>query len=154
MMVEIHGRDEWEPGASRRVEPTEENLKIIFAEKDRAVKEAEALPSILQVDSLGLPVEFAEEIKTLLELYALYVRGFKYCAHVCFLTRKASQTQRPEDRQAALEAMASVTSSRAEIIERFRGTHYPHYVYWLFDEGRLGQLIADVQTILDGIKRG
>lgn len=153
MMVEIHGRDEWEPGASRRVEPTEENLKIIFAEKDQAEKEAKALASILQVDSLGLPDEFAEEIKTLLELYVLYVRGFKYSAHACFLTRKASQTQRQEDKEAAMEAMGSLKSYRAEILERLKGTHYPHYVYWLFDESRLDQLTADVKTILDGIKQ-
>ncbi|MEW5718593.1 MAG: hypothetical protein AB1817_08205, partial [Chloroflexota bacterium] len=128
MMVEIHSRDDWEPEASKRVAPTDENLKIIFAEKDQAVVEAQTLPAILQADTLGLSQEFADELKDMLDLYVLYVRGFRECARACFLTRKTTMTCDTADVRAARAALPSLYALRDEIIARLRGTHYPHYV--------------------------
>ena len=148
MMVEIHGRDEWEPGASRRLEPTEENLRAIFAEKEAAEKEVAALRGILRPDALGLPPEFVREIDTILELYALYVRGFTRCAEVCFRTRKASQSGEARDVAAAQDSVGNLRAYRDEVANRLRGTRYPHYVYWLLDVERLDALAADARAIL------
>jgi hypothetical protein len=151
MMVDIHGRDEWESGASRLVEPTGENIRLILAEKAEAEKEVMGLPALLDVDALGLPEPFAEEIKTVLELYALYVKGFRVCAGACFLSRKASMTGEAGDRSAARGSVRELRSYRDEVVRRFQGTHYPHYVYWLFDERRLDQLADDVEVLLGRI---
>jgi hypothetical protein len=148
MMVEIHGRDEWEPGASRQLEPTEDNLRAIFAEKDAAGREVAALGSILRPESLGLPPEFAREIDIILDLYALYVRGFSCCAHVCFQTRKAQGSREASDIQAARASLDRLRAYREDVADRLRGTRYPHYVYWLFDVERLDSLAADAGNIL------
>lgn len=151
MMVEIHGRDDWEPGASRRVELTQENLKVIFAEKEQAVQEVQALPGILRADTLGLPSAFVQELEEMLDLYGYYVKGFKACAAVIFLARLAQSTCKRADVQAAARALEQLHSVRQEIVERLRGTRYPHYVYWMLDEQRLDLLGQDVESMLRAI---
>lgn len=148
MMVDIHGRDEWEPGASRLLDPTDDNLAAIFAEKEEAMAEVKALADVLKVRALGLPEDMVRELETMLELYQRYVRGYQLCAHTVFLTRKAERSGVPEDKKAALETLSPLESFEAETTRRLEGTHYPHYVYWLFDMGRLKSLRADVERRL------
>lgn len=145
MMVDIHGRDEWEPGASKLVEPTDANLAIIFAEKEKAIAEVQALPAILKPRSLGLSDDMAEDMETMLDFYERYVRGYALCARTVFLTRKAETSAKATDKAAALDSLGPMRAFIDETDKRFAGTHYPHYVYWLFDTGRLVSLCADVE---------
>jgi hypothetical protein len=145
MMVDIHGRDDWEPGASRLVQATEENLPIIFAEKDAALAEVKRLPQILRAGELGLPEAVAAEMNDMLDLYERWVRGFLLGARGVFLTRKAKTTRSRSDIDAARASIAPLRAFRDEIIARLRGTHYPHYVHWLLDEKRLALFIADIE---------
>lgn len=151
MMTRIHGRDDWEPGASKRIEPTDDNLKVVFAEKDLALQEVQKLPELLQVETLGLPAAVVAETQEMLDLYQHYVRGFNYVAKVCFLAKKALTTGRSEDRQAAEEFLRILDDYRRETERRLTGTTYPHYVYWLFDVERLEMLITDIRQQLTAI---
>jgi hypothetical protein len=145
MMVDIHGRDDWEPGASRLVAPTDENLSVIFAEKEEALAEVRRLPEILRAAELGLPPEVAAEMNDMLDLYEHWVRGFLLCARGVFLTRKATTTRDRSDIAAARATVAPLAIFREAVIARLADTHYPHYVYWLLDERRLAQFIADIE---------
>lgn len=153
MMVKIHSRDEWDEGASKLVEPTDENIKVVFAEKTEAVEEVRKLPSLLQVEKLGIPQDFKEEIMDLLDLYELYVRGFNLTTRSCFLTKKAMLTKDVEDVKKAEESIIPLVSYRTEVLNCLEGTHYPHYVYWLLDTNRLQFLINDIQSQLK-VKEG
>lgn len=148
MMVHIHGRDDWEPGASKLVEATEENLPIIFAEKKLAVHEVRALPALLSVETLGIPESLQDELNDILDLYEYYVRGYQLCAHAVFYAKTYELFGRGSDAAAAIQSIAPLQSYRAEIIERLKGTHYPHYVYWLLDEKRIALLIQDLEKRL------
>ena len=88
MMVNIHGRDDWEPGASRLVEPTEENVALVLAEKREAVDEARRLGEILELEKLGLGEDFRRDCGIILRLFVLYVRGFELCAEAVFSAAK------------------------------------------------------------------
>jgi hypothetical protein len=145
MLVDIHGRDEWEPGASRLVEPTPGNIAVILAEKRAAVEEVRRLPEILSPGTLGLPPRMAEDLRVMLELYALWVRGFELCAATVFLARAA---ERGGDAQAALATLPPLHAFCAEVAATLRDTHHPHLVYWLLDERRLLSLAADVEARL------
>jgi hypothetical protein len=90
--VKIHGMDDWKPRASALVAVNADNITIILAEKEAAVREAAALPGILEMDRLGLEAELAAELREMLDLYGYYVEGFSHCARVCYLTRLAAQT--------------------------------------------------------------
>ncbi len=148
MMVRIHGRDQWEPGASQRLRPTPANLAIIYQEKAAAVDEAARLAASFDPRSLGVPQELAAELATVLDLYVLYVRGFERCARACFSLRRAQLTRARADVAAAREARDGLTDLRRLIAARLQGTRYPHYVYWLLDEKRIGELAADVEQAL------
>jgi len=152
MMVEIHSRDDWDPAASKLVEPTDENLEIIFKEKAEAVREVKALPSILQVNTLGLPQNLVDEIIDMLDLYQLYVRGYEHTARSCFLVKKATITKDELDIKKAKESIPLLIEYREEVLKRLEGTHYPHYLYWLIDEKRLHELIKDTKSLLQELE--
>jgi hypothetical protein len=77
IMMRTHAMDEWKPGASQEVLPTERNLAVIFAEKQQAIWEAEALGDILCIEKLGFSQEMTDDYKDLLDLYPYYVRLFR-----------------------------------------------------------------------------
>ncbi len=151
MMVRIHGRDQWEPGASKRLEATPENLRIIFQEKADAAAEANRLASTFDPRALGVPEELAAELATVLDLYVLYVRGFERCARACFSVRRAELTRAGADIAAARQAREGLADLRRLIAARLDGTRYPHYVYWLLDGKRVSELEADVERALAGL---
>jgi hypothetical protein len=150
VMQNWHGREQWDPGSSRNLEPTEENLRIIFAEKRAAVEEAGRLRAILQPETLGLPAAFVKEIDAMLDLYPVYARGFELSAHVYFTAQRALSSKDRGDAEAATEQQADILEAfRTELANRFEGTFYPHYVYWMMDPDRLRLLARDVRTQMD-----
>jgi hypothetical protein len=145
MMTKLHGRDDWDPGASKRVEPTEENIRAVIAEKEQAEAEVAKLPGILRIDELDVPPAMKKDLSTILDLYQWYVRGFKCCAIACFRAQKAMNTHERTDIEAALKAADDLTAYRAETTRRLENTSYPHYVYEFFDVERLDLLISDIR---------
>ena len=152
-MLVFQGRDDWEPGASKRIEPTAENLKVIFEEKEQAEREVALLPTILKLDEAQLPSELRDSYKTLLDLYQLYVRGLKHCAIACFTTRKAEKTRNAADIAAAQKAAEQLAAYRQEVARRLQGTYYPHYVYWFFELEYVDRLIANVREKMAAISK-
>jgi hypothetical protein len=150
MMVHIHGRDDWEPGASRVLEPTPENIAAILEEKRRAVEEVRGLENILSPEELGLPGEFVEECRTLLALYILYTRGFEACAGGVFSAVLYKKTGAGEDRRRLEAAVEGLETFDGEIAAALDGTDYPHYVYWLLDRKRVRELVDDLKNHLSG----
>ena len=150
MLVHIHGRDDWEPGASRVLEPTAENIAGILDEKRRAVAEARGLEELLELDRLGVPEEFRRECRTLLDLCVLYVRGFEYCAQGVFHAEKYRRSPNDADRRAVEDAVSRLETLSAEIERTLSGTDYPHYLYWLLDRNRIAELVADLRNHLAG----
>ena len=148
MMVDIHGRDDWEPGASRLVKATAENIPLVMAEKEAALAEVRRLPRILRAGELGLRAPVVAELEDMLNLYEHWVRGFVLCARGVFLTRKATLSCAVADIAAARAALPPLRAFRDEIIARLAGTHYPHYIYWLLDEKRVALFTADVERQL------
>jgi hypothetical protein len=125
-----------------------DNMALILAEKEAAVREAAALPGILDPDRLGFDAEFVAELREMLDLYGYYVEGFSHCARVCYLTRLAAQTSDEEDTIRAKAAISGLEDFSKKLAARLTGTDYPHYVYWLLDHHRLESLAADAAESL------
>jgi hypothetical protein len=140
-----HGREQWDPGSSLHLEPTEDNLKLIFEEKRQAVEESKLLRGILQPETLGLPETFLQEIEIMLDLYPHYARGWEVSAHAYFTAQRALSTGEPADAAAALVKAEELNAFRLELAAKFEGTYYPHYVYWMMSPDRLGQLSEDIR---------
>ena len=162
MLVEIHGRDDWEPGASKLLDPTDANLAIIHQEKDSALSSVHGLRDILQPSTLGVPDETVAELETMLDLYALWVEGFALCADAVFAVARARRDAPGNGGAlgAAATPLASLSTSLdaaraavtplrdfgARVRARLDSTTYPHYVYWLLDTTRTDDLANDVET--------
>lgn len=145
-MLVFQGRNDWEPGANRRLEPTPENVRAILDEKDAAEREVAALPALLDLKSLDLPERLRAAMAQLLDLYQLYVRGLARCTGACFLVRLAQHTRLPGDAARAVRAADALDAFRAEAAARLDRTYYPHYVYWYFDADYLRRLSTDVRA--------
>lgn len=156
MMIRIHGRDEWDPGASRRIDPTPENLASIFAEKREAIVLVQKIASSFDSAALQVGDRLASEIDEMLDLYIWYVRGFEACAKLCFLSKRAESTGCADDIADFTEAVDGVWEFRKGMMARLDGTRYPHYVYWLLDEQRLAGLASDgkrrLAELIEGVQ--
>jgi hypothetical protein len=150
MMVHIHGRDDWEPGASKLLEPTAANLDLIFAEKQQAVSAVDNLEGILQPETLGLPPQVQEDFRVMLELYRLYVRGFELCARATFLSLRAEAEGVQPFADAIRRAAAELRAFGDQVRKRLDGTSYPHVLYWSLDTARSDALAADIEARLAG----
>jgi hypothetical protein len=144
-MLVFQGREDWEPGANRRVEPTEENIRVIFAEKTQAIEEVKRLPEILKIDQTALPAPLKESVRTMLDLYALYVRGYCLCTFGCYLTRKAERSRTAADLATAGTACDALVAYRAELVRKFADTDYNEHVTWFFEISHLDSLIQDIR---------
>ena len=148
MLVRIHGRDDWEPGASRLLDPTPANLEIIFAEKDAAIREIRMLGSALMAHELGFNSEMVQDMIDMLRLYEFYVRGFMLCARAVFLVLRAEIAPSEENVAAARATSAPLLEFGQDVRDALKGTSYPHYVHWTLDTRRSDTLASDVSRRL------
>jgi hypothetical protein len=98
IMTSYFGLGKWDPSASVRVEPTEENIAIIIEEKKQAILEVEQLRLILKPEKLGLPSEMVSLLEEMLDLYVYYVRALFHCTRTCFLAKLVTITGKPSDK--------------------------------------------------------
>ena len=154
MMVYIHGRDDWEPGASERVAATPENLPVIFEEKRRAVLEVEDLQKIVNEDVPGFDEETRTDLQEMLKLYRLYVRIAEASAHAVFETRYYADTKDPEGKKRAAEAVEALRSFAQTVRDTLaeRTVFYPHIIFWLVNDRRMDALADDCQAYLEDRK--
>lgn len=151
MMVSYHGRDQWDPGASDMVKVTEENMEIIFQEKEQAIKECKALARILKAETLGFPQETLDDISEMFALYLLYCNIGKFSCRTVFLSQRALDTGSEEDRKKALDSAEELLAYRDHVIKHLDSKEgiYPHIIYWLVNENRMRLLAEDAKRLLE-----
>ncbi|RHP36216.1 hypothetical protein [Lachnotalea sp. AF33-28] len=148
VMNVYHQRIQWDPPCAELIRPTKENLEHIMIEKSAAVEEAMRLGSILDIEHLGVPEEFAEDIKKILDLFVWYVKGFQRMAGVYFHMQKALEDRMPPDFAQVEEENRKLKQYTENLKKRLDHTSYPFYVYWVMDTKELDLLAADVDRML------
>ena len=151
-MLVLHGRDDWEPGASKRIDLTQENLRIVLEEKEQAEREAAQLPGILDLEKTQLPAELKASLATMMELYQLYVQGYRRCTAACFLAKNAAASRDAADIDAAIRAVDELAAYRRDADRRLRNTRVPHYVHRMLDLGPVDRLTADIRGKMAAIR--
>lgn len=145
MMFYNHNMEDWVPGASATITATDGNIKFIFKQKDDALEEVQRLPQILDVESLGISEELAEELKDMLDMYYYYVKAFGFCAKACYLAQKAMERGVPGDKVQA-EDMVRQLEEYAEVVRQraLKKDYHHHEVFWLLDHKRMLSLAKDI----------
>ena len=149
MMQRFHSRDYWDPDAHLLVDPTEENMIEIFREKDEALELVRQLPDILKPETLGVSKEFEEYLKTLLDLYDLYVRTFREIAHLVYYTRRAEITGAEADAKRVRDSIKMLEPLRDEVKAKVWHKPYAHEVVWCLDYTKLDALMADASSLTE-----
>jgi len=151
MMVHFHCRDDWDPGASQKVEPTDENLAVIFREKEEGVALAESLRELIKPDELGVTEDIKTYLNFLVEMYILYAHILRHQAQSVFLTEKARRSRAPEDIAAARATLEGYDQEAAKLKEYVDGKAYSNEIEWCLDCNRVLRFRDDVALVLDQI---
>ncbi|WP_368182099.1 hypothetical protein [Anaerotruncus rubiinfantis] len=152
IMTVFHSRDQWEPGASKRVEPTEENIRLMLLEKEEAAEMVRSLKELVNPENLVLSEPIAKYLRFMADGFLAYVEGFQLECATTVYTKRAEQTRLPEHVEQARKSLAGYE----ELAERCRaltvGKDYSHVVCYMLDGQRLLRFKADVQKVLDAIE--
>ena len=150
-MVKFHCRDDWDPGASRKVEATDENIAIIFKEKDEGVALAESLRDLIHPDELGVSEDIRFYLDFLVEMYIAYAKVMRHQAHSVFLIEKARNTKAADDIAAAKATLEGYEEEAALFKEKVEGKAYANIVEWIFDGNRILRFKEDCEKVISAI---
>lgn len=148
VMNVYHQKIQWDPDSAKDIEPTEENLEIIFDEKRQAMTEAKQLEAILDMDTLGVPDELAHDLREILDLCQYYAEGFYHMAKVYFGMKKALENREAGDLERVIRANEELADFCDRLQDRLRDTSYPFYVYWAMDVDELRSLHRDIEDMV------
>lgn len=144
-----HQRVQWDPDSASLIVPSDENLDLIFREKQEAMEEVSKLADILKPETLGLPEAVTSDLIEMLDLYRYYVEGFMHMAKVYFRMQKYQTEHVEQDKVKVEEDNASLKAFVVSLKKRLKGTRYPFYIYWMINPGELESLAADVEKSLE-----
>jgi len=151
IMTVFHSREQWEPGASERVQPTEENIKVIIQEKEEAMAMARSLKQLVNIEALGVAEPVQEYLRFLMDGFVAYIEGFQIEAKTTVLTKRAEQTKLPEHIEQAKASLVGYEelARRCNALTYKKG--YSHLVNYLLDGERLLRFKAEVLHVLDAL---
>ena len=151
IMTVFHSRDQWEPNASKRVEPTGENIPVMIAEKDEALAMARKLRDMIAAASPGVNHNVKTYLEFVAEGFPAYIEGFRLELISTVYTKKAEISQDPGDVQKARETLAGYEELASRYDSLVRNKGYSHVVEYMLDGDRLIRFKADVSRVLDAI---
>lgn len=149
IMTVFHSRDQWEPGAHKRVEPTDENIKLIMQEKAEAVDMANQFSQIANTLSTKADnPEIKRYLEYLSKAFVLYVQGFQLEAQTMLYTKRAELTKDQEFVKKAQETLASYLPLSEKYKEMVSRKGYSHIVEYMLDGDRLLRYKKTVEEAL------
>ena len=148
IMTVFHSRDQWEPGASKRVEPTEENIAAMIAEKDEALAMAKGLRDMIHSAKPGVNEAIKQFLEFLAEGFVAYIEGFRMELISTVYTKRAEQSKEAEDIARAWATLEGYEELARVYDELVKGKDYSHIVRYMLDGDRLIRFKADVQRVL------
>jgi hypothetical protein len=150
-MTVHHTRDHWEPGASAKVMPTDENLPIIFKEKDDAIEMAESMKEWLDPDDLVVSEGVREYLGFLIKVCPLFAKEMSIEAKAAVLAKRALDENSPTWKEKALAELKDVDVVAKEVNALIKGQCYTNAVVYVFDGNRLKRfrdsIVQELSTI-------
>ena len=152
IMTVQHTRDHWDKGASQKVEPTEENLRIMMQEKDEGVALAQSLRELIKPEELGVNESISEYLTFLVDVYPVYAEIFRQQILTAALIRRAEKSHSAEDIAAAMETLGAYEGLADRLRELVEGRGYSNNVEYVLDHERVRRYKTDAERILMQLK--
>lgn len=142
--------EEWDASRAGRLIPTEENTRLMLAEKDEALKKVEALQAIVDAPPAALTKAAGEDLVRRHDIFRRYVKGFRAVGRALMLARfvLAHDREDPFFREAETllqHEMAALLEIGREFDDFAAGTDYHYTVYTLLSGERLRVLHEDLR---------
>ena len=154
IMTVFHSRDQWEPGASKRVEPTDENIAAMIGEKAEAVAMAGQLRDMIRTGNPDVSEPVRRYLEFLAEGFLAYIEGFQIELTSTVYTRRAELSGDPVDIGRARETLEGYEELAKKYAKLVREKGYSHVVEYMLDGDRLLLFKASVERTLDGLEKG
>jgi hypothetical protein len=148
MLLEVHGIADWEPAQRGALDMNAARLAEVYAEKDAAVAEAEAMQAEIAAAIGDFPEPGRSQLRDTFSLYTWYARGFRACARACFAVRLHRRDVGAATRAAARAEIDALASYRDALARHLEGTRFTYIVYWMLNTARLDNLVADLRALV------
>lgn len=151
IMTVQHTRDHWEPRASERVQPTDENLPIMLKEKDDAVELARSIKEWLIPEELGVNEEITKYLHFVIDCYSVYAEVFRQQITTAAYLKRVEKTGEEEAEKKVRESLRTCD----EIAERLRnlvcGKGYSNNVEYVLDPDRVFRFKESCKQVLEDL---
>lgn len=166
IMTIQHGRDHWDKDASKRVEPTDENMALMIQEKDEALELVNSLKTYIKPKELGVNKDIERYLTFLLDVYPLYVQIFKaqiitaMYIRRCENEQKQNQNQQQEQEKEQLnkylklatDSLSVYDNLAKELKELIDGKLYSNNIEYVLDYQRVLAYKLDCQREIERLK--
>lgn len=149
IMTVQHTRDHWDKGASEKVQPTEENMKIMLQEKAEAVKQAEDIRTWLKPEKLGVKPEIEKYLNFVIDVYGVYAEIFEAQIKTAALMKRWEERKMPEDMLAVKETLGIYDSLADRLEAVVTGKGYSNNVEYVMDPERVREFKADCLRLIN-----
>jgi hypothetical protein len=145
---------DWDPSKRHAMDPTEENVLGILAEKDEALREVEEMQRVLASKPLALTPEADADLKERFDIFHRYVRGFRAIGRATALAKfvaadTAGTSAFAREARPMFDAALDDLLAIAEELRAFRqATDHRYTVYVLLGWERLEALHGDLTRLV------
>ena len=153
IMTVQHTRDHWDKGASRLVEPTEENMRAIIDEKDEAVRIAKSMRDYLNPSELGVSADVEKYLYFLLDAYPLYAEIFRAQIISAMYIRRVEVYKDSTYLEKAFSSLDVFPSLAERLGAMVDGHHYTNNVEYVLDKDRILRFEADCERVLEELRK-
>lgn len=152
--VDLHSIRDWDPSKNDTCIPTESNMKIIFGEKDEAVRMIKDLYSKVRRGHAGVSSSCLEYLDNSFKAFETYVDACKVTAEAVFSVRYVlDSTEKSgsfyKEMKTIVKEKMQALYEMIDILDKFyQSTSYPSVVYVLLDADRIRTLHKDLSRKL------
>jgi len=148
---------EWDPERAGRLDPTEQNTRLVLEEKEEAVRRVEALAPLLDAPPAALTDTAIAHFRQHYDVFRRFVVGFRLVASALMLARYVSEgPQSPSPfRKQAENRLARTMNELLNLADSFddfaAATEHNYPVYILLSAERVRALHRDLSEHLAGL---
>ncbi len=152
IMTIHHSREHWDPGSLEQIKPIDENLEIIFKEKDQAIEMAESMKTWFIPSKLKINESLMMYLSSLPEAFCLFAKAMRSECRIALIAERAILENSLKWKQKALNELKYIEGI-AEGFDQFsKRNSYSNAVLYLFDGERLRSFRDSTYKELDVIQ--
>ncbi len=150
----LHGRDQWEPELSSKLDPTIENINAVILEKEEALELIKEFNSIIDSLSNAYNQEITRYLEFLKKAYYLYVLGFALEIKTFLYIKRVDKYKDEEFIRKAIDSFDEYSPLAQRYRDLVVGYGYNHIMTYVLDGARLERFRDSAKQELERVVKG